>query len=92
MLRAMNQIAAAIAEEFPSAAIETLAYDYTVHPPKLTRPHSSVLITFCTMADPLVAGAQDAHALPITDSVNEGMRSLLGQWGRVSPQAVCRCV
>ena len=59
MLRAVNQIAATITDEFPSAAIETLAYGYTVHPPRLTRPRSNVLITFCTMADPLVA---DAHA------------------------------
>ena len=85
MLRAVNQIAAAIAAEYPSAAIETLAYDYTVHPPKLTRPLSNVLITFCTMPDPLVAGSQDAHALPIISSVNQGMRMLLEQWGRVMP-------
>eukprot|EP01052_Picozoa_sp_SAG31_P043905 SAG31_NODE_7470_length_1681_cov_1.360303_1_plen_252_part_00 len=85
MLRAVNQVAAAVAAEYPSAAIETLAYDYTVHPPKLTRPLSNVLITFCTMPDPLVAGSQDAHALPITSAVNQGMRALLEQWARLMP-------
>jgi len=50
MLRAVNTIAAAIADDYPNAAVETLAYDYTIRPPRHTRPRGNVLITFCTMS------------------------------------------
>lgn len=45
ILRFVNQVA----DSFPDKTITTLAYSYTRHAPKKTRPHSNVLITLCSI-------------------------------------------
>ena len=49
MLRFVNDCADSIAEEFPNVSIETLAYQYTRTPPKITVPRPNVLICLCTI-------------------------------------------
>ena len=60
--------------------IETLAYDYSIQPPKLTRPLENVLITFCTSGTSMGTKLTDAHALPLTDPLNAPMREALEAW------------
>jgi len=49
MIRFVNAVAEAVEKEFPSAVIETLAYQYTRCPPAKTRPRDNVLICLCTI-------------------------------------------
>lgn len=44
LLRAVNRIADAIAEEFPRVVVSTLAYEYSRRPPALTRPRRNVAV------------------------------------------------
>ena len=44
----VNAIADAVAAKYPDVVIETLAYDYTVKPPKNIKPRDNVMICFCT--------------------------------------------
>ena len=48
LLRFVNAIAENIAEDYPHVTIDTLAYDYTQTPPKITRPAENVCIRLCT--------------------------------------------
>ena len=47
LLRFVNAVADAIAEDYPHVTIDTLAYDYTQTPPKITRPRENVCIRLC---------------------------------------------
>ena len=48
LIRFVNKVAEAIEEEFPDVAIDTLAYQYSVVPPKYTRPRHNVMVRLCT--------------------------------------------
>ncbi|MBM3499499.1 MAG: DUF4838 domain-containing protein [Armatimonadetes bacterium] len=45
----VNQVAEAIAQDYPDVAIDTLAYQYTRKPPKAIRPHPNVIIRLCSI-------------------------------------------
>ena len=47
MLRFVNAVAADIAEDYPDVIIDTLAYQWTVEPPRVTRPLSNVSVWLC---------------------------------------------
>lgn len=48
-LELVNQVAEAVALEFPKVMVETLAYRFTRHPPKSVRPRENVVIRMCTI-------------------------------------------
>lgn len=45
----VNQVADAIAAEFPDAYIDTFAYTYTRKPPKHLRPRDNVIVRLCSI-------------------------------------------
>jgi len=49
LLRFVNAVAADIEAEFPGVAIDTLAYQYTRKPPKITRPRANVIVRLCSI-------------------------------------------
>lgn len=49
VLRFVNAVAHDIAQDYPEVAIETLAYQYTRKPPKLTKPRPNVIICLCSI-------------------------------------------
>lgn len=49
LLRFVNAVAAEIEAEFPNVTIDTLAYQYTRKPPRLTRPRPNVIIRLCSI-------------------------------------------
>jgi hypothetical protein len=49
VLRFVNAVADDIREDHPEVAIETLAYQYTRKPPKLTKPRPNVIVCLCTI-------------------------------------------
>ena len=48
LLRFVNAVAADLAADYPNLTIDTLAYDYTQTPPKITKPRDNVCIRLCT--------------------------------------------
>ncbi len=49
MIHFVNQVAEAVEKEFPNVWIETLAYQYTRHPPKTLKPRHNVVPRLCTI-------------------------------------------
>jgi uncharacterized protein DUF4838/glycosyl hydrolase family 67 len=49
MIHFVNQVAEAVEKEFPDVWIETLAYQYTRHPPKTLKPRHNVVPRLCTI-------------------------------------------
>ncbi|NLC55365.1 MAG: DUF4838 domain-containing protein [Armatimonadetes bacterium] len=49
LLRFVNAVADDIARDYPHIAIETLAYQYTRKPPKITKPRPNVIICLCSI-------------------------------------------
>jgi hypothetical protein len=47
ILRFVNEIADAVKAKYPGKFVDTLAYDYTIVPPRLTRPRDNVIIRLC---------------------------------------------
>jgi len=49
MIHFVNQIAEALEKEYPNVAIDTLAYQYTRHPPRTIKPHRNVIVRLCSI-------------------------------------------
>ena len=78
LLRFVNAVAEAIEEEFPDVYVDTLAYQYSLTPPKVTKARDNVVVRFCT-------GACLAH--PISEcSQNAGIKQSVLGWKEVCPR------
>jgi len=49
MLRFINKVSDAFREKYPKLQIQTFAYQYTRHAPKVTKPRDNVIIKICPM-------------------------------------------
>ena len=49
MITFVNYVAEKLEPEFPFVAFDTLAYQYTRHPPKTVRPRSNVIVRLCSI-------------------------------------------
>ncbi len=49
LLRFVNAVAEDVEKEFPGVTIDTLAYQYTRKPPKITRPRRNVIVRLCSI-------------------------------------------
>ncbi|MBI4604777.1 MAG: DUF4838 domain-containing protein [Planctomycetes bacterium] len=80
-LRFVNAIADELRDEFPDKAVDTLAYQFTRKPPRLTRPRPNVIVRLCSIeccfAHPL--GSQAA-----LDPENAAFARDLEGWSRLS--------
>ena len=78
LLRFVNAIAAEVVKEYPDFFIETLAYHYTRHAPKVTRPAKNVVIRLCSIemnfAQPLETGV-----------ANQSFRKDIEEWSAIAP-------
>ncbi len=78
LLRFVNKVAEAIEEEFPDVYVDTLAYQYSLTPPKVTKARDNVVVRFCT-------GACLAH--PISEcEQNAGIKQMVLDWKEVCPR------
>ncbi|MBR6471551.1 MAG: DUF4838 domain-containing protein [Victivallales bacterium] len=78
LLDCVNEIAAAVAKEFPEVLVETLAYHYTRQPPKTVRPLDNVIIRYCTI--------EEASFAPIDSERNRVFFNELAEWGQIAKQ------
>ena len=72
----VNAVAAELEKKFPGTLVETLAYCYTLEPPKRVRVRHNVMIRFCLM------GANFAR--PIDSDANRKYRETMIAWSKIS--------
>ena len=75
MLQFVNAVAAAIEPEFPNVAIDTLAYQYTRKPPKITRPRHNVIVRLCSI--------ECSFSKPLSDERNKEFRDDIIGWSKI---------
>lgn len=75
-LRAVNTIAKRLRHSFPNVAVDTLAYQGTVIPPKLTKPEPNVIIRLCDSG----AIASKNLGAPLTDPSNKAFATAIEAW------------
>jgi len=76
LLRAVNEIADAVAIQYPLVAVDTLAYQYTLPPPMITKPRKNVIVRLCDI--------QSNSAVPLTDPSNADFNRDLQVWSNIS--------
>ncbi|MEA2708527.1 MAG: hypothetical protein QOF78_1128, partial [Phycisphaerales bacterium] len=76
-IRLCNTVAAEINKEFPDFLVETLAYQYTRKPPKVTRPTKNVLVRLCSIE------ADFSH--PLSGESNHSFGNDLRGWKAIAP-------
>lgn len=76
LLRAVNQVARSIADDFPLVAVDTLAYQYSQPPPNITKPEDNVIIRLCDISSN--SGA------PLTDPSNALFNSVINGWNAIT--------
>ncbi|MBE6569665.1 MAG: DUF4838 domain-containing protein [Ruminococcaceae bacterium] len=78
LIRFVNAVAADIAEDYPNVLIDTLAYRYSIVPPKYTKPLPNVCIRLCPISNCF------SHTLADdTCEVNRKGYQVLKDWSKV---------
>lgn len=78
LLDFVNEVAAAVKKDYPKTYVETLAYNYTVEPPKTIMPAKNVAIRYCSI-----------HAAvfhPIKSAVNKKVADEMLAWKKIASQ------
>jgi hypothetical protein len=75
LLRFVNAVAEDIEKEFPNAAIDTLAYQYTRKPPKITKPRHNVIVRLCSI--------ECSFSTPLSDERNKEFRDDIIGWSKI---------
>ena len=79
LIRFVNAVAAEIGKRYPDVLVETLAYEYTRQPPKVTKPADNVLIRLC--------GIEVNYAQSIEDGAdNRDFRADIENWSKITKQ------
>ena len=75
LIRFVNAVADAVKDEFPDAVIETLAYQYSRKPPKITKPRDNVIIRI---------GIARCKAHPIESCPNNlEAKNVIEEWAKI---------
>lgn len=76
LFRAVNVIADAIKDDYPTVAVDTLAYQWSRPAPLITKPRPNVIIRLCNI--------ECNFAQPLTDSSNAPFQKDMVKWANVS--------
>lgn len=76
LLRGVNKVAEALEDEFPDLYVETLAYQYTRKPPKVTKPRKNVVVRLCSI--------ECSFAQPLDSEANKTFRDDLVGWSKIA--------
>jgi Domain of unknown function (DUF4838) len=76
LLRFVNAVAADIGGDFPNVAIDTLAYQYTRKPPRLTRPRPNVIVRLCSI--------ECSFGRPLDDPANAAFLGDIEGWSKIA--------
>ncbi len=75
LIRFVNKVAEAVEHDFPYVAVDTLAYQYSTMPPKLTKPRHNVMVRMCT-------GGCSSHAIDTCER-NAGTKACIEGWSKI---------
>jgi len=70
LINYVNEVADAITKVYPNIIVETLAYSYTVEPPKTIRPNKNLLIRLCSEFDNVNTNINDPKHKKFADSIS----------------------
>jgi Domain of unknown function (DUF4838) len=76
LVRFVNAVAADVEAEFSRITIDTLAYQYTRRPPRITRPRPNVIIRLCSI--------ECSFSRPLDDPGNKDFLDDLEGWSRIA--------
>jgi len=76
LLRFVNAVAADIEAEFPGITVDTLAYQYTRKPPRITRPRPNVIVRLCSI--------ECSFSRPLDDPNNKAFLDDLEGWSKIA--------
>ena len=71
----VNSVAEKIESEFPDVTVDTLAYQYSVKPPKYIKPRGNVCVRLCT-------GSCFSHSIESCEN-NLPVKVALGEWSKI---------
>ena len=81
VLQLVNRVAEAVEKEFPDKVVQTLAYQWTRHPPLHTRPRPNVVVMLCSIE------CCFSHPLATCDcQANKLFRADLQAWAKIAPR------
>jgi len=81
MLRFVNAIAAETEKLYPDKLVDTLAYQWTEKPPKITKPRANVRVRLCPIF------CCEAHPYETCDAPeNKAFMENLANWGKITDQ------
>lgn len=75
MIAFVNYVAAKLQPEFPNIAFDTLAYQYTRHPPKTIKPRPNVIVRLCSI--------ECNFATPLDDPSNATFATDIRDWSKI---------
>lgn len=76
LLQFVNYVAEKIEPEFPHAAVDTLAYQYTRKPPRTIRPRKNVIVRLCSI--------ECNFREPLDDASNASFAEDIRGWSKIS--------
>lgn len=77
LIRFINAVAGNIAKEHPDFLVETLAYQYTRKPPRLTKPAKNVIVRLCSI--------EADFSRPLSGETNRRFGDDLRGWSAIAP-------
>jgi hypothetical protein len=81
VLQLVNRVAEGVQQEFPDKIVQTLAYQWTRHPPKHMRPRPNVVIMLCSIE------CCFSHPLEsCTSPENRAFRADIEAWAKIAPR------
>jgi hypothetical protein len=76
LLRFVNAVAADLESDFPGITIDTLAYQYTRKPPRITRPRHNVIVRLCSI--------ECSFGRPLNHPDNKAFLENLEGWSKIT--------
>jgi hypothetical protein len=81
VLQLVNHVAKAVEKEFPDKVVQTIAYQWTRRPPKLTCPRPNVVVMLCSIE------CCFSHPLATCDcEANKAFRADVEAWAKIAPR------
>ena len=77
-LRFANEVAEAVERVLPKVKVDTFAYQFTVRPPKLTKPRHNVVVRLCSIG----CAVNEPYA---TRRLDDGFSDDLAVWSKIAP-------
>ena len=75
LLRFINAVAEEVCTEMPKVSIDTLAYQYTRKPPKVTRPSAKAIVRLCSI--------ECSFSVPLEHERNASFRDDIQGWSKM---------